>query len=72
MLLYGFGVTAYFKLLVSLTIVFLILSLKAAAIMSIYHQFDVLTDLSNTSPMGKLVYSFSMSKMPHARAKCLQ
>jgi len=63
MALYGFGVTAYFKLLSSLIFVFIILSLKAVVIMHIYHSYDSSTDLATTSAMGRLVYGLSMSKM---------
>lgn len=66
MALYGFGVTAYFRLLSSLIFVFWILSLKAAVIMYIFNQYDSETDLSTSSSMGKLVYGLSMSKMPLA------
>ena len=66
MALYGFGVTAYFKLLSSLIFVFIILSLKAAVIMHIYHSYDSSTDLDTASAMGRLVYGLSMSKMYQA------
>lgn len=66
MALYGFGVTAYFKLLTALIFVLVILSLKAAAIAYLYHEYDNETDLSTASAMGKLVYTSSMAKMPQA------